>query len=261
MDQPNPYQPPHLDSYRPTVVFPDTLIFSLTNERSIEAVDDKDEVHFEFRRSTSFVMDYTLILSGLATLVLSAFILFPLCIAVCQLAWAHQARLGELLTNLAVFAAAAICVFLQLWLARMVLYTITPRFEFSIFVENSPQTPLLTIHNRFAVQYCKFHVRNSLDAPVAQIRVRRNSYVAELSDSLQLSTIQLLLQADQSYSLTTQPVGNSVPKDLGTAKFLGNQLVFHPQLSPSMSEDEKLVALALIAIVLINPAKSRLFSC
>lgn len=261
MNQPNPYEPPHLDSYRPTVVLSNTLIFTLSSEGSIEAVDDKDEVQFAFRRPISFVMDYTTILSGLTTLALSAAILFPLCIAVCQLAWAHQARLGELLTNLAVFTAAAICVFLQLWLARMVLYTITPRFEFSIFVENSPQTPLLTIHNRFAVRYRKLHVRNRLDAAVAKIHVRSNSYIAELSDSLQLSAIQLLLRADQSYSLTAQPVGNSVPKDLGTAKFLGNQLVFHSQLSPSMSEDEKLVALALIAIILINPAKSRLFSC
>lgn len=98
-----------------------------------------------------------------------------------------------------------------------------------------------------------------MKATVAKIRLLTNTVQAQLSSSPQLSILIFTNPIDHTFSLRAEYCNGSIPGEFGEALLQDNHFLFHSQLPSTLREGDKLLAIALLAVAFINPAKSRLF--
>ncbi len=248
MNDLNPYEPPQIpsnDHVEPPSAFPDAITLEFKNYYS-----------FTFIRPASPLLDIFSAFLAVVTFILSAFFF----IVGFSMTRGLLAPLDALLDNNFIpILAISICIGLPLWITSYAFYAILYRFSFSTFAATNPHIPLFTIGYRFRGQYKKLDVLDRLDNKIGEIHSTTDGYQLKLSTAQAFSAIRLTQHKDYCYSLTAESPNSDSPTLLGEAQWQDRQLLFHSQLHSALPSDSKLLALNLLAVAFINPAKSRLF--
>lgn len=261
MDKPNPYEPPQVPSnhVEPISTWQGTITLEFPNHHSFVAMDDNGETLFTFRRPSSLLLDIFSAFLALVTLILSAFFFAVFFGIMFDILHNAQDLLGNNFFLIGEVLAISVIIVLPFWVASYAFYAILYRFSFSTFAATNPHAPLFTVGYRFRRQYKTLDVLDRLNNKIAEIHSTTYGYQLKLTTAQPFSAIQLTQHKDFRCSLSAESPHSTSPTLLGEAQWQDRQLLFHSQLPSTLPQDSKLLALNLLAVAFINPAKSRLF--
>jgi len=256
MDAPNPYEPPLLviEGDAITDRFPSIINFQVKNENIVVATNSGGETLFIFRHPMLLFRDFLAALSFLATFIVTSVLLFS---TIRFIPGLYSPPVGPTLIAMAACTAIAICV------SILAFYFVSPHFQFAVFASDAPRVSLYSVRYHFFGFYRTFNATNRDSHEQAKVHLRGNNLEA-IPHQASFPTLHLIRLEDSGFSLSAltpqaTPTDSPIPQPLGTAQFLGNELCFRSQIPESMPMDQKLLAISLLVLALIDPAKSQMF--
>lgn len=252
MDAPNPYQPPQpiIEGEVITDRFPSIMNFRVKNENAVVATNSEGETLFIFRRPMLLLRDILAALGFVAIFIVDSVPLISVTLF-------FEGANGPTIIVVSIFTAIAI------WISILAFYSFAPRFEFAVFASDAPRVSLYSVRYHFFGFYRTLKATNSDSLEQAKIHLR-HSNLETVSNQASFPALHLTRLGESGYSLTAltpqaTPSDNPLSQPLGTAQFLGNELCFRSQIPPSMPMDQKLLAISMLVLALIDPAKSQMF--
>lgn len=252
MDAPNPYEPPQpvIEGDAITDRFPSIINFCVKNENAVVATNSEGETLFIFRRPMLLLRDLIAALGFVAILIVVS---VPLISATLFFEGASSPTI----------IVVSIITAIAIWISILAFYSFAPRFEFAVFASDAPRVSLYSVRYHFFGFYRTLKAANRDSHEQAKVHLRGNNLEA-VPHQDSFPTLHLTRLEDSGFSLSAltpqaTPTDNPIPQPLGTAQFLGNELCFRSQIPESMPMDQKLLAISLLVLALIDPAKSQMF--
>ncbi len=252
MNDPNPYQPPSTATKATTPVGSQTSAITvyIKDSQTVVAINNEGKELYNFYRPIAFAQDCLSIVAFLLTSATSFLVLGIIAFLI-----ANSPQLPSALS----IVATATCIIVPLLLGILAFYVISPRFSFSAFATESPNTSLLSVRQHSLERSGLFRVTSQKQMTIASIVCRNSTYSTQSKWSPQSSTFYLSPRPDHSFSLWSQSATDANPREILHATKLNRQILMHSPLPSTLTEDERLLILSLFVLTLISDVKPRLF--